>query len=1115
MYKFYAKQKGVPPGYVRKLFLVMRLTTVLLFISLMQLSAKTLAQRVTLDERGVPLEKVLEKVRRQSGFDIFFDRKILDGNTVSVKVSKVSPEEAIKAILTGLPLKYLIDGKSIVINESSFMDAVRNRISDLLKPALTITGRVINRKAESLGGTQVIIKRTGKGTSTDEQGMFSLKDLENTDSIVFSYIGYKTKTVAVPLKSPLTVVMEEATNGLDEVKIMGYGTTTQRLTTGNITSVRADEIARQPVMNPLLALQGRVPGLEITSGGYEAGPVQIEIRGRQALNTSFSSDPLYIVDGVPLTVLEVGNALGRGLDVTSISPAGGQSPLFSLNNADIESIDVLKDADATAIYGSRGANGVILITTKRGKPGITAVDLNVSQGLSLVSGKWDMLNTEQFLAMRKEAFANDGKTPTPATAGDIFNRTDQQTDWQEYLWGGTGQWTNLQAGLSGGTQLTTFRLSGGYNSTKDITVSHGDNIKASFAVNLQNKSANQRFTTTASLNYSYVKINQISQGISVMLAPNAPSPYNSSGGPNMEEWRAFNNSYNFSNLFQPYENTTKFITGNVGFSYVIVKGLTAKINFGYNNSIVNNILSQPALSKFSTTNDKQTGNALFGVTQVNNWIAEPQLSYSGQVGKGRLNLLLGGTYQDNATSGNRLSGSGYTNDALLGSISAAPIVTAIDNSAQYKYAGIFARAGYNFENKYILNLNGRRDGSSRFGPGKRFGNFWSVGAAWVGSEENFFKEFVPKEISFFKFRASYGITGSDNVGDYKYISLYGNLTPVLPTYNGITPLLPQLMGNENFHWQENKKFEAAIDISFLGDRINLEAAYYSNRCDNQLISFPIPSYTGFTSVVANSPADVRNSGWEFTLDARLVSQKNFSYNMTFNFGMNKNILLAYPGLETSPYANIYRVGEPLSIVFLYNYMGVDPLTGQYAYEDITKDGKISATSTGVRGVRGDDRYVPINTAPKFSGGWGHQFSYKNFSLNAYFTFRKQIGQNAIGRLGGGPNIALEQYLGRWQKVGDIAQYARLTTTSTPNDINYSVSTAAYSDASFIRLQNVAISWALPKPWAKKVGMSGLNVNFNAQNILVITGYKGMDPGVQIFGSMPLARTFTAGLSCSF
>jgi TonB-linked SusC/RagA family outer membrane protein len=1108
------KHKGIPPGYVRKLFLVMRLTTVLLFLSLMQLSAKSVAQLITLKERNASLENVLQKVRRQGGFDIFFDREILNGKRpINVNVKNVSTEEAIKAILKGLSLTYTIDEKSIVIKENSMLDDLRNRITAVFKPAITINGRVLTKKAEPLPGAQVTVKRTSLGVTTDEKGTFALKNVEESDSIIVSYIGYQSKTVAVNSKS-LTIFLEETTNDLDEVKVIGYGTTTQRLTTGNITSIKADEIARQPVMNPLLALEGRVPGLEINATGYAAGPVRMEIRGRQSVNSNFSSDPLIIIDGVPFTVLDLSPGLsGRGLDLTRLSASEGQSPLFNINPSDIESIDILKDADATAIYGSRGANGVILITTKKGKSGAATVDLNVSQGASIVSGRWDMLNTEQYLAMRREAFANDNKIPTPATAGELFYNLDKETDWQDYVWGNSGQWTNLQAGLSGGNQNTTFRLAGGYSTTKDITVASGDNTRVSIGLNLQNKSTNQRFTTTMSLNYSFAKINQIFQTANVKQAPNAPDPYDANGAPNIAEYRLFSASFPFSNLFQPYENTTKMLTGNLGLAYSIHKGLIAKINFGYSNSLTNNSLTQPSSSKYTAAGAvAEKGNAFFGINQVNNWIAEPQLSYNAQLGKGRLTLLLGGTYQENTTIGNRTSGTGYTNDAFLGSISLAPIKDAIDNSGSYKYAGIFARASYNLENKYIINLNGRRDGSSRFGPGKQFGNFGSAGLAWIASEERFIKEFLPKAISFLKFRGSYGLTGSDAIGDYGFISLYSNSTS---DYNGIPPLSPQQIANGDYHWEVNKKFEVAANLSLLNDKINLEAAYYSNRSNNQLISLPIPSYTGFSTVIANSPADVRNSGWEFTVNARLVAKKDFNYGVTFTFGMNKNKLLAFPDLASSPYADNYIIGEPLSLTYLYNFTGVDPLTGQYTYEDYSGDGKISSSESAAHGTNGDDKYVRVNLAPKFSGGFGHQFSYKNWSLNAFFTFKKQIGRNAFGSPSTNANMSLEQYLNRWQKPGDIAKYARLTTTSTIPDINYSVSTAGYSDASFIRLQNVALSWSMPKKWASKVGMNNLNVNVNAQNIFVITNYKGMDPQVQNFGSMPLKRTFTAGLSSSF
>ena len=1108
----------------------MRLTAIFLLTGMMHAGANGFTQTVTLSVKNMPLEKVCKEIERQTGYYFVYARDMTDNShLVNLYVKNENIQEVLHILFAGLPYSYQVIDRVVVIN------TVKKEPPQKLPPPVPdpgdIKGRVVSAQGELLMNATVTTTKSKQAVTTDTRGEFKLKKLMADDEIVVSYTGYKTVRLKAGNQESLFVRLEITDVELDKVVIQAYGTTSRRLTTSNIGVVTAADIEKQPVLNPLMALQGRVAGLEVTAQtSYEQGPIKVEIRGRNVVNSNFTSDPLYIIDGVPLSVLDINgtsgsayssNNLSYGLDQTHMLPTGGQNPLFSLNPMDIESIEVLKDADATAIYGSRGANGVILITTKKGKAGKNSFRLNVSQGVNFITRKWDMLNTQQYLAMRREAFKNDGITPTAAIGSSGFAPdllildTTRHTDWQDYFWGKAGNWNQVQSDYSGGTSQTTFRLGAGYNYSKDITATSGGTRKVSFAFNLNTRSLNQKFTTALSASSSFTNSNIINVSIVSTLPPNAPDVYESVGNMNYAGYKAAGITYSFGGLLRPYSTKTNFLNAGLELKYILAKGLAIKTSFGYNNVDNNNSYTSPIASQDPKATIPPTGLFNTGNTKQNNWSVEPQAQYDAFIGQGRLSVLVGASLQSIEMKVLAAMGSGYTSDALLGSISNAPVISVSDGYGKYKYGGVFARINYNWDGKYIVNLNGRRDGSSRFGEGKRFGNFGSVGAAWMASDEAFLKNILPRVVSFVKFRGSYGITGSDAVGDYQYLTQWGNGTG-LASYNGISPLTAQIQPNSNFHWQVNKKLEVAMTLGLLKDRINIEAAFYRNRCDNQLIGFPTPVFTGFSTVVANSPANVQNTGWEFTANANVIKKKNVDWSFDFNVGINKNKLVSYPNFDQSPYYYQYKIGESLNKKYLYNYLGIDPLTGQYVYEDYNHDGKITANESVPKGTGTDDRYRSINTTPDFFGGMQHSFRYKSLQLSMMFRFVKQIGTNALaGSIPGNmQNASVWQYEHRWQKPGDISEAPGLTTLATANAWNFTSSNGYWTDASYIRLSNVALSWSVPGKVLKKAKLSNLSLNVNAQNLFVITPFKGGDPEGFRFGGMPPARTITAGITCS-
>lgn len=1104
----------------KQVVLTMQATAILLFAVCIQVSAAGYSQTVSFTGKDVPLKTVFAAVKKQTGYGVFYtsgEVKTLEGATnVTLDVKNIDLNTFLQLCLRYQSLTYKIEGSTIFIQKKEFQPALQSDESQY-DPTSEIKGHVTNNKGEPLNNANVIIKRTGRGTITDASGNFVLSGVNSEDILQISYIGYRMQSIPIKNRSNLIIILEVTTSDLDQVVVQAYGTTSQRLATGNIGTVSAEQIARQPVMNPLEALQGQVAGVVVTqTSGYASGGVNIEVRGRSTISPSFPSDPLYVVDGVPITILDVSNTAtyatgSQGVLTSGFSgPANGQSPFFSINPQDIESISILKDADATAIYGSRGANGVVIITTKKGKAGKTHFDIGIYSGISKASRTYKFLNTQQYVSMRKEALANDGLPIDINTAPDMVSwDTTRYTDWQNYAWGGLGKITDVQTSLSGGDARTTFRIGAGYRRQTDIITASGANQRSSVSFNISHKTLNQRLTFSLSGEYSIGSINTVFTPNVTSLPPNAPAVFDSKGNLNYLAWAPLDNNFPFSNLKQSYISKTNFLNSSATISYDILNGLTAKIDAGYNNFLTNQDQAIPK-SSLNPINNIPTGSLLEGINTSHNFIFEPQIEFNGFIKKGKINILIGSSQQINATQGLFVQGYNYSNDALIRNINSAPDKFIQENGAEFKYAAIFSRINYNWENKYIININARRDGSSRFGPGRQFGNFGSIGLAWIFSEEKWAKKSMPF-LSFGKLRGSYGTTGNDFISDYQFQSRWSFVNSI---YNGSQSAVPLGHSDSLLQWEVNKKLELSLNLGFWDERLNLEVAWYRNRCNDQLVQFPTPAFTGFSYVTANSPANVQNKGWEFIINSKIIDNKNFKWKTRINIGINQNKLLFFPNLSQSPYAGQYIIGQSLNIIRLLHYSGVNPSTGEYIFEDKNKDGQITYDFSA---RESDDSYIH-NLSPKFDGGFTSDFIYKNWSLSLFFYFKKQIGHNAIasvqipGLIGNEPIEVME----RWQKSGDIAPIARFTTNPIESDYNYqSLSDGSVTDASFIRLQNLSLSYALPEDLVKKYGINNCKLYFRGENLFVYSKYKGTDPEVQNFYIIPKSMVLTAGFSITF
>jgi TonB-linked SusC/RagA family outer membrane protein len=1064
-------------------------------MSLMQASATGYAQNISLNAQNMPLEKVLKTIEQQSGYVFFYDSKDLPKAKVSVTISNASIEEAIKASVKDMPLSWEIVKTNIFLKkkEPTFLERVVATLT-----SIDVSGRVVDAEGKPLPGASVKVKSSGKSVSANAKGEFLLRGVEDGTLLLVSFIGYVSKEVDAAEEMG-NVVLELSDSKLDEVQVIAYGTTTRRLSTGNIGTVTAKEIERQPVSNPLLALQGRVPGLVVTQDvGVPGGGVKVRIQGQNSIGSG--NDPFYVIDGVPYVSQMLTTTTGAYILGGSAGPAGsgGGNPMNYINPADIESIDVLKDADATAIYGSRAANGAILITTKKGKQGPTKVDINLQNGWGKVTRYMDLMNTKQYLEMRREALRNDGIAVPSSTDYDLNGLWDpnHQTDWQKELIGGTANYNNFNGSISGGNGAVQYLVGGTYHRESTVFPGNFSDSKGAMHFNLTSISSNQKFRMTLSGNF--VTDNNLlpSANLSVYatsLAPNAPNLYNEDGTLNWAPDVAGNSSWKnpiAQNALNTYQNKTNNLQGNTTLSYQIISGLELKSSFGYNRLQTDEFQANPLISNPPERQATSLRSSTFSNSNINLWIIEPQLTYKHVFNKSKLETLLGSTVQHQNNNGNNFLAYGQNSDLVLPDIKSAPnIIVNSTVGSTYKYSAVYTRINYNLDDKYILNLTGRRDGSSRFGEENRFHNFGAIGLAWIFTQEDFMKN-MPF-LSFGKLKGSYGTTGSDQIGDYKFLNLYSPVNFGVP-YQGTTALDVNGLPNPYLQWEETRKSQIGIELGFLRDRIIFSGNYTRNRSSNQLLGYSLPFTTGFGTITQNFPATVENSSWEFTLNTNNINHRQSSWTTSVNLTLPKNKLIAFPGIETSSYKNSLIIGQPLNFIKVFHFLGVDPSTGTYQFSDRYGNTTISPDYS-------NDNVAIINTSPKFYGGIDNSFRYGGVSLSFLFQFVKQI---KVAPIFGNDNLPGERVtnqlvsmLSRWRKEGDVSTVQKFNSNSSLVGSFYTAlgSDASYMDASYIRLKNVAVSYLVPEKYYKRWGLNSCRINIQGQNLITLTKYKGLDP----------------------
>jgi TonB-linked SusC/RagA family outer membrane protein len=1119
MYKIYTNFFRSPHGYVGKLFFwifafckdlkfdrrkwMMRakVTAFFLLIALIQVSGASLAQKVTIRQSSISLEKVFREIRKQTGFDVVVNNTNFKiSRKIKVDFVDTPLEKVLDQVVAGTTMTYEIDDKTVLIKEKSFLEKGVDRLK-----AIDVRGKVVDENGNSLNGANIRVKGTNKQTQTDQNGEFVLKDVAENAILEITYVGYVLKEVqAVQDIGDVRMKVETAELKMVEIN-KGYYTTSTQLNTGNVTRIEGESLLKQSGSDPILALQGKVAGLQITStSGLPGRATAIRLRGQNSIGNG--NDPLFIVDGVPYTSITRSYSGGAG----SLS-----NPLNDINQNDIESIEVLKDADATSIYGSRGANGVILITTKKAKNSKTSVVFNMYAGGGEVVNKLNMLNTEQYIAMRREAFTNDGAVPS-SDPNAVFPQVyapdlaiwdpKKNTNWQDSFIGGTAQLTDAQISLSGGNEGTKFLISSNYR--KETTVFPGNfyNKRFSTHFNVNHLSPNKKFSVSMQANYVVGNdmLPESDLSSKLTLVPNAPDLYNADGTLNWQndEW-----TNPMAELQRKFTSKSTNLTSSLGMSYKILSNLSFSGSFGYSGYNMDEVNITPATSFSPTYLDNTLRSNQFNTSNITTWNVEPQVNYNRSIGKGKLNVLVGTTFSQSVSKLLAQTANSFSSDDLIENVASAASVTVGANTySKYRYNSIFGRISYDFKDKYVINLTGRRDGSSRFGPKSRFGNFGAVGAAWIFSKENFFQR-IPF-ISFGKIRASYGSTGNDQFGDYQFLSTYS----VYPaSYQGLTGLEPTNLPNPYFEWETVKQFEIGTELSFFKNRFSINASFYRKRTDNQLVRVPLPALAGKTFITGNLPATIENRGFEIELTSSNISRTEFTWNTNFNLNIPKNRLVAFPNIQTTTYATTYSIGQSLSARKRYHFTGIDPTSGSYVIEDVDKNG--SLTTAG-------DYMSTKDLAPKIFGGMTNTLAFKGIEVIFTIQFVKQQRENYLATYGvagqyfdASGNMP-DYVLDRWQKAGDVTGTAKFTQSfSSPvSNIyfnNILSSDGIISDASFVRFKTIHLSYSLPKSILRKINTQSFKFYLQGQNLFTITKYKGLDPETR--SSLPPIKMFTAGM----
>jgi TonB-linked SusC/RagA family outer membrane protein len=988
----------------------------------------------------------------------------------------------------------------------------------------TISGTVTDADGEALIGASILAQGTTSGTVTDIDGSYTLNVPEGVTTLVFSYTGFRSREVALGTSNVIDVTLEEAVEQLNEVVVVGYGTQIKSTVTGNIAKVGSEQLENTPVTSLEQNLQGKSAGVFIESVNGKPG-AQMRVRIRGSASITASNQPLYVIDGIPVTTASQ-NVSGAPLN-----------PLADLNFNDIESVEILKDASAAAIYGSRAANGVILITTKQGKKGKTKIEAGYQFGFSNPTGRREFLNAEEYVELFTEAAVNldeiEGNTPDGFNwkdwvearfdryAGPSDWRAQQtDTDWQDEAFRDNALSRQANLNFSGGDEKTRFYVGLGWSDQEGILVGNGFN-RLSGRLNLDHN-VNEKLTVGLNMSLSRTFTDQVSNDNAfstplqlVAQAPISPprnilnTPFTGDfGGRTFQPGELLDRPYTtyYNGLIDTEEAQREITTyRNIANGYVryeLAPGLRINAEAAID---LYNVRDDAFWGVKTFTGQANNGTGSSNTSQILNVNTKAYANYITTLNDvHNLDLVAGIEYQRSQRDFTGVDGNEFPVDDLKTIASAADITFGTSTFTEFSFASYFLRANYNFDRKYLLSVSARVDGSSRFGENNRYGVFPAVSAGWVLSEEDFLAG--SSTISFLKLRASWGQTGNAAIGNFPSLGLFG-----AEGYNGTPGLQPTQIPNPDLTWENVTQIDIGIDFGFVDNRINGEIDYYLKETDDLLLNVPVPSTAGFTSQTQNVGA-IKNSGVEFVLNTNnLVGDFKWSTSLNLAFNQNEVTRLAEGQEMIDDGLNIVKVGEPIGVFFGKEYAGVDPTNGD-AIWFVNGEGTGDET-TNVFSEAND--VVIGNPNPDVIGGVTNDFSYKGFSLSV--SFRGTFGQQLFNTAG---NFMSAQ--GAWFDNQTKDQLNRWTPTNTDTDVPKAIflggngdqrrQSRYISEGSFVRLQNVTFGYEFPRSVLQSIGLSRLRLYVTGQNLATFTDYDGWDPEVSsdaFVGNISFGQDFYA------
>lgn len=980
----------------------------------------------------------------------------------------------------------------------------------LLAQSKTITGKITDAETKEALENVVIREKDGKNaTKSKADGTFRLNVEAGVKSLLVSYVGYEKKEIVIGNATELNIAMNASSQLLKDVVVVAYGETSQKQVTGSIAKVSAKQLENIPMPSLDLLLQGSVPGLQVSSySGQPGGQADVRIRGIGSITAG--SNPLYVVDGIPINT----GTLGDGLTWTSNSLAG-------INPNDIESISVLKDAAATAIYGSRGGNGVIIITTKKGKAGKTKFRFDTDYGFNkLAFNKLAKpLNASQYRALTYEGLINAGYTDSAAQdqLNSIGANDGHDTRWLDEVTQ-TGAQNSYNLSISGGDERTQFFLSGGYFKQQGTTIQSGFNrysgsFKLQHRVNDRLKLNTNLLLSSSGQKTPYQSAYFRSPITAAYFMLPFASPYDSTGEVNMDNDVFFMifNPVAIAKLDNNYLKNTKVI-GGLGGDYTIMKGLvfSSKLNLDLN--LTKEMLY---MNPFYGDADFVSGSMSMANTSVRNMVWTNILGYHRDLlnNKASLDIKAGHEAQESEREALYAYGQGFPLNTSIQVLSAAANPQAVSSSiSQYAFESYFSNVSFSLHSKYLLSASFRRDGSSRFGSKTRFGNFYSIGGSWILSEEDFLKN--NRYINVLRLRGSYGQNGNANIDNYVNRPTYG----FGANYNGSVGIAPNTPGNDRLTWEKNNPLDIGLDATLLNNRLNVTIDWYHRKTSDLLLNVPVSQTSGFTEQLSNIGAMV-NKGLELTLDGMVMKSRNFNWNANFNIAFNKNKITAlYKDQEFQQEVFMYRVGESVQSFYLPIWAGVDPQNGDALwYTDSTKTAKTNDYTKAKRAIAG-------NTQPKFFGALTNNLTYKNISLSFQFNY---VYGNHIYRywsgyfVSDGANPLVNQStesLDRWQKPGDVTNTPKYVYDNTSRSNNRS--TRYLFDGTYVRLRNISLSYSVPSRYLKRHKVNNLGLYVRATNLFTWAKDKRItfDPDVSdgtTDMNLPNMKSLVMGINLEF